>query len=75
MVFGWVFAAHQIGAAAAAYAAGLARTDLGTYSPAFVTARWLCAGAVAFAWSVGRGRRRPSAQRPIIAVAKAAPLA
>ncbi len=75
VVFGWVFAAHQIGAAAAAYAAGLARTDLGTYSPAFITAGWLCAGAAAFAWSVGRGRRRPSAQRPIIAVAEAAPLA
>jgi len=75
VVFGWVFAAHQIGAAAAAYAAGLARTDLGTYSPAFITAGWLCAGAAVFAWSVGRGRRRPTAQRPSIAVAEAAPLA
>jgi len=75
VVFGWVFAAHQIGAAAAAYAAGLACTDLGTYSPAFITAGWLCAGTAALAWSVGRGRRRPSAPRPSIAVAKAAPLA
>ena len=75
VVFGWVFAAHQIGAAAAAYAAGLTRTELGTYSPAFVTAGWLCAGAALFAWSVGRSRRRPSAQLPVMAKAEAAPLA
>jgi predicted MFS family arabinose efflux permease len=72
VVFGWVFASHQIGAAVAAYAAGLARSSLGTYSPAFVTAGWLCAGAAALAWSVGRSRRR----RPLVPlVVEAAPLA
>lgn len=71
VVFGWVFASHQIGAAVAAYLAGLARTALGTYSPAFVTAGCLCAGAAALAWSVGRSRRRPV----LPVVPEAAPLA
>ncbi|HSP36590.1 MAG TPA: hypothetical protein VLR26_02425 [Frankiaceae bacterium] len=30
VVFGWVFASHQFGAAEAAYAAGLARSSFGT---------------------------------------------
>ncbi|MEO8525116.1 MAG: MFS transporter, partial [Caldimonas sp.] len=34
LVFGWVFAAHQLGAAVAAYGAGLTRTLLMTYNPA-----------------------------------------
>ncbi len=42
LVFGWVFAAHQVGAAAAAYGAGWARTALLTYMPAFVVAGVLC---------------------------------
>jgi predicted MFS family arabinose efflux permease len=72
VVFGWVFASHQIGAAVAAYLAGLARSSLGTYSPAFVTAGWLCAGAAALAFSVGRSRR----SRPAVPlVPEAAPLA
>ena len=59
VVFGWVFASHQIGAAVAAYLAGLTRSSFGSYSPAFITAGWLCAAAAALAWSVGRYRRRP----------------
>src|SRR5712671_4025981 len=35
LVFGWVFAGHQIGAASAAFLAGLSRTMLATYLPAF----------------------------------------
>ncbi len=35
VVFGWVFASHQIGAAVAASAAGLLRDQLGTYDWAF----------------------------------------
>ena len=45
VVFGWVFAAHQIGAAAAAGLAGLARTSLGTYDLAWFVAGGLCLGA------------------------------
>jgi sugar phosphate permease len=42
VVFGWVFASHQIGAAIAATAAGLVRDQLGTYNVA-----WYAAGALA----------------------------
>lgn len=42
VVFGWVFAAHQLGAAAAASAAGFARTALGDYLVAFLAAAALC---------------------------------
>jgi sugar phosphate permease len=41
-VYGWVFAAHQIGAASAAYLGGLARDAFGDYTAAF-----LAAGAMA----------------------------
>lgn len=42
LVFGWVFAGHQLGAAAAAYTAGASRTDFGTYLPALYMAGGLC---------------------------------
>ncbi|HTV37056.1 MAG TPA: MFS transporter [Xanthobacteraceae bacterium] len=42
IVFGWVFAGHQIGAASAAFGAGLIRTEYFTYLPAFFIAGALC---------------------------------
>jgi predicted MFS family arabinose efflux permease len=42
VVFGWVFAAHQVGAAIAATGAGLTRDHLGSYAPAFSVAGGLC---------------------------------
>jgi predicted MFS family arabinose efflux permease len=42
IVFGWVVAAHQLGAACAAFAAGVLRTTTGTYTLAFVAAGILC---------------------------------
>ncbi|MGH6672218.1 MAG: MFS transporter [Xanthobacteraceae bacterium] len=42
VVFGWVFAGHQIGAASAAFGAGLIRTEYLTYLPAFFIAGALC---------------------------------
>ncbi|MFZ3334374.1 MAG: MFS transporter [Xanthobacteraceae bacterium] len=42
IVFGWVFAGHQIGAASAAFGAGLVRTEYSTYLPAFFVAGALC---------------------------------
>ncbi|MBM2618908.1 MFS transporter [Actinoplanes sp. LDG1-06] len=47
VVFGWVFASHQFGAAAAATAAGLVRDQLGAYTWA-----WYGAGALAILASV-----------------------
>jgi sugar phosphate permease len=42
LVFGWIFAGHQLGAATAAFGAGLSRTLLATYLPAFFAAGALC---------------------------------
>ncbi|ASK33350.1 MFS transporter [Alcanivorax sp. N3-2A] len=42
MVFGWIFAGHQLGGALAAYGAGLSRTLLLTYTPALYAAGAAC---------------------------------
>ena len=42
LVFGWMFVAHQVGASAAAFGAGLTRTLDGTYAPAFALSGILC---------------------------------
>src|SRR5271170_4670704 len=42
MVFGWVFAGHQIGAASAAFGAGFSRTEFASYLPAFFIAGAMC---------------------------------
>ncbi|GLZ43538.1 MFS transporter [Actinokineospora sp. NBRC 105648] len=45
IVFGWVFASHQVGAAIAAFAAGLTRDHQGSYDLAWYVAGGLCAFA------------------------------
>jgi hypothetical protein len=55
-----VFAAHQLGAAAAASAAGAVRTEFGDYLVAFVSGAALCLVAAL----ITQGIRRPS---PVIA--------
>ena len=42
MLFGWIFAGHQLGSAVAAYGAGATRTALLTYSPAVYAAGVAC---------------------------------
>ncbi len=42
VVFGWIFASHQVGAATAAFGAGALRTWFGTYQGAFMGAGLLC---------------------------------
>jgi MFS family permease len=42
LVFGWIFTGHQLGAATAAFGAGLSRTELESYLPAFFTAGAFC---------------------------------
>jgi MFS family permease len=42
LIFGWVFAGHQLGAASAAYGGGFVRTEYETYMPAFFVAGILC---------------------------------
>jgi sugar phosphate permease len=57
LIFGWVFAAHQLGAATAAYGAGFARTLLLTYSPALYTAGAACLVAAAMVMMIRRPGR------------------
>ncbi|UNB54229.1 MFS transporter [Mycolicibacterium sp. YH-1] len=54
VVFGWVFASHQIGAAAAAAGAGWLRDLRGDYDLAFYLAAGLCAVASLLCWQVRR---------------------
>jgi sugar phosphate permease len=57
VAFGWIFAAHMIGASVAAYGAGFSRTVLATYLPAFYTAGAACLIAAAAVWMI---QRRPA---------------
>ena len=54
MVFGWIFAGHQIGAAVAAYGAGLSRSLLLSYSPALYVAGAACLLAAVMAMVIRR---------------------
>jgi MFS family permease len=54
LVFGWIFAGHQLGAGAAAFGAGLSRTMLETYLPAFFTAGALCIVAALIVLAISR---------------------
>ncbi|GKS96758.1 MFS transporter [Acidovorax sp. SUPP2825] len=66
LVFGWIFAAHQIGAAVAAWGAGLTRTLLLTYTPALYAAGAACLLAAGLVLLI----QRPA--RPAKAVAQPA---
>lgn len=57
IAFGWVFASHQMGAAAAAVGAGVVRDQLGTYDLAWYVAGALCVVAASFCVAI---RYRPS---------------
>jgi len=60
MIFGWVFAAHQLGAATAAYGAGLTRTLLLTYNPALFAAGAACLVAAAAVMMIRLQARSPT---------------
>lgn len=61
LVYGWIFAAHQLGAASAAYVAGALRTGQGDYFLAFTSVGYLSLVASGLVLAIGRGRtRRPS---------------
>jgi len=58
LVFGWIFAAHQLGAGVMAFAAGASRDQFASYLPAFSTAGALCIVATLSLWLL-RGRAGP----------------
>ncbi|MFD7287011.1 MFS transporter [Streptomyces sp. NPDC059863] len=56
IVFGWVLASHQVGAAVVAFAGGLARDVFGSYDVVWYASGALCAAAALMALVI---RRRP----------------
>jgi MFS family permease len=56
IMFGWIAAGHQVGAALTAFGAGWIRTTLGDYHLAFWGSGGLCLLAAALALQVGRRR-------------------
>src|SRR5262245_34840247 len=67
IVFGWVFAAHQIGASIVAVGAGVIRDQLGAYTAAWYVAGFLCLFAAVLSLLV----RAPGTSRPRFSVASA----
>ncbi|MGK5531750.1 MFS transporter [Streptomyces sp. URMC 129] len=54
VVFGWVLASHQLGAALVAFGAGLIRDSTGSYDLAWTSAGALCAVATVLVMVIGR---------------------
>ncbi len=58
--FGWIAATHQLGAAAAAWLAGVLRVETGDYLSAFMTAGGLCLLASVMVTFIGHRRPKPA---------------
>jgi len=56
IVYGWIFAAHQLGAASIAFAAGAVRTFFGDYQLAFMFSGLLCLVAAGLVLRIARDR-------------------
>jgi predicted MFS family arabinose efflux permease len=54
IAFGWIVASHQIGAGVGALGAGVIRSSLTTYTPAWVAAGAICIGAALLVLRIGR---------------------
>jgi sugar phosphate permease len=66
LMFGWIAASHQIGAAAVAWLAGILRTQTGDYSIAFFTSGLLCLLAAVLASFIGATTKRHLNPEPIL---------
>src|SRR5437588_278177 len=69
IVYGWIFAAHQLGAATIAFAAGAVRTYFGDYQLAFMSSGLLCLVAAGLVLRIAR--TRPAESLPAAAEAPA----
>ncbi|MCC8971817.1 MFS transporter [Bradyrhizobium brasilense] len=68
LVFGWIFAGHQLGAGTAAFGAGLSRTIYQSYLPAFFIAGALCIFAALIALAIARPQPKSVAEpKPVAA--------
>lgn len=66
IVFGWVLASHQVGAAVVAFAGGVARDVFGSYDVVWYASGALCAAAALMALVI---RRVPPVKPAVVAVA------
>jgi sugar phosphate permease len=66
LMFGWIAASHQIGAAAVAWLAGIVRTQTGDYATAFLSAGLLCLFAAFLAVFIGSGSKRSLRAEPVL---------
>ena len=71
IVFGWVFASHQVGASLAAVGAGVIRDRTGGYDLAFYLGAGLCVVAAALSLSIRRVGRPVGSVEPEVAVGAA----
>jgi sugar phosphate permease len=62
IVFGWIYASHQLGAAFAAWAGGAMRTWFGTYDYSFLSAGALCLLAAGLSLRIGRREGRAAGE-------------
>ena len=67
IMYGWIMVCHQIGAAGAAYGAGLVHTRYGDYWSAFIFAGALCFLAALLVLRIGTASRK--GRRPALAAA------
>ncbi|MGF6233482.1 MFS family permease [Inquilinus ginsengisoli] len=68
VVFGWIAASHQVGAATAAFGAGVIRTAMDGYLLAFLIAGVICVATAFMVLAIGRGSR-PATGRLVEATA------
>ncbi|WP_165072723.1 MFS transporter [Paludisphaera rhizosphaerae] len=72
VMFGWIVAAHQLGAATAALGAGTIRSWTGDYERAFLTSGALCLITAGFVLQIGRSRPHKAESESVEAMAEAA---
>jgi sugar phosphate permease len=70
LMFGWIAASHQIGAATVAWLAGIVRTRTGDYATAFLSAGLLCMLAAFLAVFIGFGSKRTLPAEPVLGSAR-----
>lgn len=66
-MFGWIFAAHQFGAATAAFGAGALYTWLGDYNASFWIAGLLCLIAAGMVTRIGKTGTAGGKNIPVVA--------
>jgi sugar phosphate permease len=62
IVYGWIYAAHMLGAAILAEVAGVIRDSAGDYAVAYIAAGWMAFGAGVVALALRRVRATPATE-------------